>query len=515
MLDAAPLEGAPDGGPFPDGAWFVDLAPLADPTQVPDAVAQALGVRESGGRPLAAALRDSLREKRLLLVLDNCEHLLPGAAAAAAALLEAGPGVAVLATSREPLRVAARAGAPGAPLGLPPLPGPPGAPGAAPPSDPAALSQYEAVALFVERAVAAQPDFVVTNATAPAVAELCHRLDGLPLAIELAAARVKVLPPAALLARLDRRLAVLTGGRRDAPARQQTLRATLDWSHGLLAPAEQALLRRLAVFAGGFPLEGAEAVGAGGAVDPVDVLDLVVGLVDKSLVVAEPRGPEPRYRLLETVRQYAAEQLLRAGEDAALRDRHLDWCVALAGGASEGERARDPARHREARGRFVAEWDNVRAALAWGAATPDGAARALDVLADVAAAPRPSQAEKVRWLETLLAAAPARTPARANALLQLDFVKRVGHDFAGARLAVEEARAMAAELGDEELATQAAARGALLAANLGEYAGAVAELERCLARARGAAPGPGWCTSPATSAASSWPWATSGAPARP
>ena len=157
----------------------------------------------------------------------------------------------------------------------------------------------------------------------------------------------------------------------------------------------------------------------------------------------------------------------------------------------------------------------MRAALAWGAATPDGAARALDVLADVAAAPRPSQAEKVRWLETLLAAAPARTPARAHALLQLDFVKRVGHDFAGARVAVEEARAIAAELGDEELATQAATRGALLAANLGEYAGAVAELERCLTRARGAAPGPGWCTSPATSAASSWPWATSGAPARP
>jgi hypothetical protein len=240
----------------------------------------------------------------------------------------------------------------------------------------------------------------------------------------------------------------------------------------------------LAVFAGGFPLEGAESACAGGAVEPAGVLDLLTSLVDKSLVVAEPGGPEPRYRLLETVRQYAAERLLQAGEDAALRERHLAWCVALAHGAGEAERARDAARFHEARERYVAEWDNVRAALAWGAGTPDVAARSLDLLADVAFTPRPSQAEKVRWLEALLAAAPARTPARARALLELDTIKRVNHDFAGARVAVEEARAIAAELGDEDLTTRAAASGALVAANLGEYAGAVAALERCLARAR-------------------------------
>ena len=224
---------------------------------------------------------------------------------------------------------------------------------------------------------------------------------------------------------------------------------------------------------------------AGETVAAAGVLDHLTGLVDKSLVVAEPRGPARRYRLPETLRQYAAEQLLRAGEDAALHDRHLEWCVALAHGASEAERARDVARFHEAHRRFTAEGDNVRAALAWGAATPEGAARALDLLASVILAPRPSQAETVRWLETLLAAASAGTAVRARALLQLDHLRRLHHDFAGARVAVEEARAIAAELGDEDLATAAAARGALVAANLGEYAGAVAALERCLARARG------------------------------
>jgi transcriptional regulator with XRE-family HTH domain len=235
-LAPAGPSGAPDGGPFPDGAWYVDLAPL----------------------------RDHLRERRLLLVLDNCEHLLEGVAPLVADLLAAAPGLTALATSREALRVAGEHEYPVSPLALPPRPGPPGAP-AAPPPDPAALAQYEAVALFVERAVAAKPDFAVTNATAPAVAELCHRLDGLPLALELAAARVKVLPPPALLARLGDRLGVLTGGRRGAPARQQTLRATLDWSHDLLSQPERALFARLAVFAGGFTLEASEAVGAGGS----------------------------------------------------------------------------------------------------------------------------------------------------------------------------------------------------------------------------------------------------------
>ena len=290
------------------------------------------------------------------------------------------------------------------------------------------------------------------------MAEVCRRLDGIPLALELAAARVRVLSVEQLAARLDDRFRLLTGGGRTALPRHQTLQATVDWSHDLLSEPERALFRRLAVFAGGFPLEGAEAVCAGGAVESAEVLDLVTALVDKSLVVAEPRGPERRYRLLETLRQYAAERLLQAGEDAALRDRHLDWCVALARGASEAERSRDIARLHEALGRYNAEGDNVRAALAWGAATPDGAARALDVLASVILAPRPSQAETVRWLETLLAAAPARTAVRARALLQLDHLRRLHHDFAGARVAVEEARAIAGELGDEDLATEAAAQ---------------------------------------------------------
>ena len=481
--DAGP-DGTPSGALYPDGVWFVDLTPLtsgAHPALVAGTALAAVGAREAPGQPAAAALVAHIDQRRALLLLDNCEHVVAACAPLVAVILQGCQGVRVLATSREPL------GVPGETVWrVPPLalPGQVGADGAPAPTA-RGLEDFEAVRLFVERARAVNPAFRATDQNAPAVAEVCRRLDGIPLALELAAARVLVLSVEQLAARLGDRFRLLTGGGRTAPARQQTLLTTVEWSHDLLSGPERALFRRLSVFAGEFPLEGVEAVCAGGPVDPADVLDLVVGLVDKSLVVAGSRGPEPRYRLLETVRQFAAEQLLRAGEDAALRDRHLDWCVALAHGASEGERARDPARHREAHGRFVAEWDNVRAALAWGAVTPDGAARALDVLAGVATAPRPSQGEKVRWLETLLAAAPARTSARAHALLQLDFVKRVGHDFAGARVAVEEVRALAAELGDEELATQAAAGGALLAANLGEYAGAVAELERCLARARG------------------------------
>jgi predicted ATPase/DNA-binding CsgD family transcriptional regulator len=459
--------------------WFVDLAllaPGADPEHVAGAALAAVGAREAPGQPAQAALIAHLEPRHVLLLLDNCEHVVEACAPLVAAVLQRCPGVGILATSREPLGVAGEAAWRVPSLALPEE--------SAPAPTARGLEQNEAVRLFVDRAAAVEPAFQLTDRNAPAVAEVCRRLDGIPLALELAAARVRVLSVEQLAGRLGDRFRLLTGGSRSALPRQQTLRATVDWSHDLLAEPGRTLFRRLAVFAGGFPLEGAEAVCTGGGVESAEVLDLLTSLVDKSLVVAEPRGPERRYRLLETMRQYAAERLLLAGEDAVLRDRHLDWCVALARGASEGERARDPARYDEARGRYVAEWDNVSAALVWGAATPAGAARALDLLGDISFTPRPSQAEKVRWLETLLAAAPARTPSRARALLELDSIKRVNHDFAGARVAAEEARAIAAELGDAHLATHAALHTALVAANLGEYAGAVAELERCLAYAR-------------------------------
>jgi len=469
---------------YPDGVWFVDLAPLApgaDPALAAGTALASLGAGEVVGQPALAALIAHLGERWALVVLDNCEHVLEASARLADAVTQACPGIRLLATSREPLSVPGEIA-----WRVPPL--------ALPGSDDAQahtaqrLEHYAAVRLFADRARAAAPAFEVTDQNAAAVARVCSRLDGVPLALELAAARVRVLSVEQIDARLDDRFRLLTGGGRTAMRRQQTLRALVDWSYDLLTEPERALFRRFAVFAGGFPLEAAETVCAGDPVESHEVLDLLTGLIDKSLVVAEARGGAERYRLLETLQQYAADQLLRAGEDAALRDRHLAWCVALARGTSDAERARDDAGFRAAHRRYSAEGDNVGAALAWGAATPSGAQLALDLLASATDVPRPSQAEKVRWLETLLDAGPARTRSRVGALLHLDHLRRMHGDFAGARLAVDKARAIAGELGDEELVADAAYRGALVAANLGEYAGAVAALERCvdLARRRGA-----------------------------
>ena len=318
--------------------WFVDLAPLADAALVPATAVAALGTAPLPGQPPEARLLEHLRARRLLLVLDNCEHVLEAAARLVDAVVRGCPGVRVLATSRELLGLAGETAWRVPSLGLPD-------PDAAP--DPARLAQAEAVRLFVERARAGRPAFALTAANAPAVAEVCRRLDGIPLALELAAARVRVLTPEQLAARLGDRFRLLTGGGRTALRRQQTLQATVDWSHDLLAEPERALFRRLAVFpggaAGGFPLEAAEAVGAGDPGDPVApdaVLDLLTGLVDKSLVLADAGGAEERYRLLETLRQYAGERLLQAGEAAAVRDRHRDWCLALARAVAAADRGR-------------------------------------------------------------------------------------------------------------------------------------------------------------------------------
>ena len=254
-----PPDGVPGGGAYPDGVWLAELAALADPELVAQETAAAVGVREVPGRALTDTLCRVLRAKRLLLVLDNCEHLLEACARLAAALLGACPGVRVLATSRRPLGLAGEAT-----WWVPPLAWPAGPAGeelspAALPA-PAALLGYGAVRLFVERARDVRPAFALTAANAPAVVQVCARLDGLPLALELAARQVAVLPPAELAARLDARFRLLTGGDPAAHPRQRTLAATLDWSHALLGEAERSLFRRLAVFAGGFTLEAAEAV---------------------------------------------------------------------------------------------------------------------------------------------------------------------------------------------------------------------------------------------------------------
>ena len=419
---------------FPDGAWLVDLAPLADAALVPLTVLAALGVRERPGRPHLATLTEHLRARRLLLVLDNCEHLLDACARLADALLRACLGPRVLATSRELLGVPGEAARRVPSLATPDPRHPP---------PPARLGRYEAVRLFVDRARLGRPGFVLTDQNAGPVAQVCARLDGLPLAIELAAARLRALPVEQLAGRLDDRFRLLTGGGRTAVPRQQTLQAAIDWSHALLAAPERAVLRRLAVFAGGWPLAAAEAVCAGAGVEPGGVLDLLAGLVDKSLVVFEEAALEPgaggagRYRLLETIRQYAEARLVGAGEAARVRRRHRDWYLALAERAALELVGRDQVAWLD---RLGAEHDNLRGALAWSQADPDGAAAELRLAAalgrfwnlrghisegrawlahalerDAGAAPAAARASALNWAG-LLASLAAALPAAAALL---------------------------------------------------------------------------------------------------
>ncbi|HZQ34769.1 MAG TPA: AAA family ATPase, partial [Dehalococcoidia bacterium] len=294
---------------FPDGVFFVDLAPLRDPALVPAAVAQALGIQGFAELPVRDSVLRFVREKRLLLLLDNFEHLL-AAAEFAGELLQAGPAVTLLVTSRAPLRVNGEQEFPVAPLPVP----------EAESQAAAVLAQSPAVQLFVQRARAVRPDFSLAEENAAAVAAICVRLDGLPLAIELAAAWVRVLPPAALLERLAQRLPLLTGGRRDLPARQQTLRAAIAWSYDGLAPAEQRLFRRLGVFAGGCTLKLAEAVCNAEGDLGIDMLDGVSSLVEKSLLREhEDVAGEPRYRMLATIREFALDALEASDEGEAVR----------------------------------------------------------------------------------------------------------------------------------------------------------------------------------------------------
>jgi predicted ATPase/class 3 adenylate cyclase len=334
---------------FADGVWLVELAAIADPRRVPQAVASALGVTEMTGKSLVDALSAHVRERRLLIVLDNCEHLIDAAAQLAHQLLQASSHVRILATSREPLRIAGETT-----YALPALALPDDAP------TPASMMQSDAARLFIERAQAVQPAFAVTAANAGAVTAICRRLDGIPLALELAAARVRALPVDAIAARLDDRFRLLTGGDRTSLPRQRTLRALIDWSHELLTGEEATLFRRLAVFAGGFTLDAAETVGAGADIDAADVLDTLTHLVEKSLVEREPA--QERYRLLETVRQYAHERLDAAGETADTRTRHLEFYAAFA------ERARVELvgpRQSEWLARLDVERENLLAACAW------------------------------------------------------------------------------------------------------------------------------------------------------
>jgi predicted ATPase/class 3 adenylate cyclase/DNA-binding CsgD family transcriptional regulator len=337
---------------YPAGVWWVELAPLGQGSAVSTAVLSALGLREQPARTALEQLTDRFGEGRALLVIDNCEHLLDPVAALLEPLLVRAPDLSVLTTSREPLGVAGETT-----WRVPPLE----VPGGVGSSTAEALTAFDAVALFVERARQARPNFSVTNDNAPAVAEICARLDGIPLAIELAAARVRMMSPEGIRTGLDNRFRFLTGGSRHGLPRQQTLSASVEWSYDLLTEAERTMLRRLAVFTGGFTLDAAEAVCSGQGIDPWQVLDLLSSLVDKSLVGADEEDrTQTRYRLLETIRQFSWDLLVASGEEEAVRDAHLAGQLQLAAEAEQGFMCDDALTNRQ-----EPEHDNQRAALEW------------------------------------------------------------------------------------------------------------------------------------------------------
>jgi predicted ATPase/class 3 adenylate cyclase len=335
---------------FTEGVWFVELAPLADPTLVTQTIASTLGVREQPGRTILDALMDYVRAKNLLMILDNCEHLIEASAQTADTLLRAAPGLKILASSREPLGIIGETAYRVPSLPLPDLEF----------TSLEVFSQNDCVHLFVDRALAAYPRFRLKEKNALAIADICRRLDGIPLAIELASARTKVFPPEEIAARLDDRFRLLTGGSRTALERHQTLFALIEWSHNLLSEPERVLLRRLSVFAGGWSFEAAQAL-CGERLHE-EVLDLLTHLVDKSLVAVEEETEEGRYRLPETIRQYARDKLFESGEAEQVRDRHLEFFLRFAEGAEPKLRS---AEQLEWLGRLETEHDNLRTALAW------------------------------------------------------------------------------------------------------------------------------------------------------
>jgi predicted ATPase/transcriptional regulator with XRE-family HTH domain len=456
------------GDAFPDGVVFVDLSPLTDPTLVVPTIATSLGVREVVDQSLSETLSSFLTSKQLLLVLDNCERIL-AAAPDITTLLAACPGLSVLATSREPLHVRGEREFP-----VPPLP----LPATTPLLELGQFASAPAIALFVERAEESQPEFTMTTENMAAVAAICRRLDGLPLAIELAAARVKVLPPQALLVRLEHRLPLLTGGGRDLPARQRTMRDAIAWSYDLLSPDEQALFRRLAVFAGGFTLASAEAVAA--ADGRLAVLDGLVALVEQSLVRQMPgAGAEPRYQMLETVREFGLERLVSSGDADDARQRHAEHFLRV---SADLMQASTILMDHASLTRVVAEHDNVRLALVW--YDQHGEIDALLQLSSLLYGlwfSRGLYREGVQWVDRALERSqrvPSSTLIRALdgagtlAIFQGDYVRATSF--------IEEGLALAQVLGDPSLMSEALTYAAFLAYRHRAFARA----EELLAEAR-------------------------------
>jgi len=424
---------------FRDGAWWVDLAPLSDPDLVTHSVASAFKVQEGPSRLLIDGLCDYLRSRHVLLVLDNCEHLIGACAQLAESLLLASPGSRILATSRESLGLPAETV-----WRVPSL------------SVPASLAastetaeQSEAVGLFIDRATAVAPTVVLSEANASLVGAICRRLDGIPLAIELAAARMNVLSVEQIYDRLNDRFRLLTGGSRTAVARQRTLEATVDWSYNLLSKIERRFFCRLSVFVGGWTLEAAETICAGGAIKKALVLDLLSNLVNKSLVSSEDDATGVRrYRLLETVRQYAREHLLRSGEASRVRNRHLAFYLALA-------RRAEPQLTRADQGSWLTQLqhdhDNLRSALEWSVAGPDRRQDAMELAGALFWfwLKRGYLDEGRQWLQRGLALDATNAPGlRAKALVGLAHMMWFQGDHASMLQQLEESLALGRQIND-------------------------------------------------------------------
>lgn len=429
-------------GEYSDGVWLVEFAALADPQLVPDAVARVFGLKEQSGKALVQTIAEHLATKNLLMVLDNAEHVLEACAQVSHAVLSACPELRILVTSRERLGIVGELT-----YRVPSL----SVPESEQLATPEKMAQYESARLFIERAQLQQPEFIVTPDNAPALASICRRLDGIPLAIELAAARVRLMPIEEVSRRLDQRFDLLTGGSRTALPRHRTLRSLIDWSYDLLNGSEQELFFRLSIFSGGWTLAGAESVCAGNGIDKKDVLDLLTSLADKSLIHAREVHSETRYELLETVRHYARDRLWDKGEEARLSRRHLDCMLALAAKAESRLTSGDQPAWLE---RLETEHDNLRAALSWSCADDGSTTDGLRLASSLCWfwRVRGHYSEGRRWISFLLAAVPGG-PAdsiRAYALRGAAGLSSNQGDYAEAEKYNEEALAIFRGLGDRK-----------------------------------------------------------------
>lgn len=454
---------------FVDGVWFVDLAPIHDAGLVGSTITHALGIKEAAGQPSVDTLKTALRDKQSLILLDNFEQVMP-AASLIADLLTAAPQLKVLVTSREVLRVYGEHEYLVLPLAVPDLRN-------LPPLE--QLGQYAAVELFIQRARALNPEFRITNETAPAVAEICVRLDGLPLAIELAAARSREFPPQALLTRLDHRLALLVGGAQSHSDRQQTLRGTIDWSFGLLDSDTQRFFSRLSIFVGGCTIEAAEAVC--NLHDDLHIEDVLVALVDKSLLRQEmsPEG-EPRFGMLETIHEYARERLEDGSEAAVLHRQHAAFFLALAEQAAPELEGR---RQGVWLDRLEVETGNFRVALGRRSSTSEGGESRLRLATSLTIlwAKRGYASEGRTWLERLLKESETPTVVRAPAYAALGTLAWQQGDYPPARAAHEQALALYQELGDQHGIATALRNIGAQALNQGDYQQGSIYLEQSLA----------------------------------